>query len=122
MSLQKKIILSFLVSAFIIALLSAFLYINFVEIKKETTFLELTDSIRSKSLQLRRHEKNFFLYAPAKAGDESKAIYQYLHELDDILSSMKTTKIDRTASLDNLIQGIPPAVRQFGETGQDCFD
>lgn len=111
MSLQKKIILSFLVSAFIIALLSAFLYINFVEIKKETIFLELTDTIRSKSLQLRRHEKNFFLYAPAKAGDESKAIYQYLNELDEILVSMKSTKIDRTASLNNLLQEYH---RQFG--------
>lgn len=104
MSLQKKIILSFFVSAFIIVLLTAFLDINFVEIKKETTFLELTDTIRSKSLQLRRHEKNFFLYAPAKAKDEAKAIYQYLNELDEILSSMKPTKIDRTASLNNLIQ------------------
>jgi two-component system, NtrC family, sensor kinase len=111
MSLQKKIILSFLVSAFIIALLSAFLYINFVEIKKETAFLESTDTIRSKSLQLRRHEKNFFLYAPAKAGDESKAIYQYLKELDEILGSLKVTKIDRTASLDNLIKEYR---RQFG--------
>jgi signal transduction histidine kinase len=111
MSLQKKIILSFLVSAFIIALLAEFLYLNFVEIKKETTFLELTDSIRSKSLQLRRHEKNFFLYAPAKAETESKAIYQYLDELDKILVSMKTTKIDRTASLDNLLLEYR---RQFG--------
>ncbi|MBP1746091.1 MAG: integral rane sensor signal transduction histidine kinase [Deltaproteobacteria bacterium] len=104
MSLQKKIILSFLVSAFIIALLSAFLYINFIEIKKEIVFLELTDTIRSKSLQLRRHEKNYFLYAPAKAEDESNAIYQYLTELDEILNNMKPSKIDRTASLKNLVQ------------------
>jgi hypothetical protein len=62
MSLKKKIVLSFLLSAFIIALLSAFLYLNFVEIKKETVFLELADTIRSRSLQLRRHEKNFLLY------------------------------------------------------------
>ena len=111
MSLQKKIILGFLVSAFIIALLSAFLYLNFVEIKEETTFLEFTDSVRSKSLQLRRHEKNYFLYAPAKAGDESKAIYQYLDELDVILRSMKSTKTDRTGSLDSLMQEYR---RQFG--------
>ena len=61
MSLKKKIILSFLTSAFIIAVLAAFEYINFIQIKKEIVFLEATDTIRSKSLQLRRHEKNFFL-------------------------------------------------------------
>lgn len=103
MSLKKKIILSFLVSAFIITLLSVFLYLNFVEIKKETAFLELTDTIRSKSLQLRRHEKNYFLYAPAKAEEESKAIYAYLRELDDILNNMAPSSMDRTASLKRLV-------------------
>jgi len=105
MSLKKKIILSFLVSAFIIAFLSVFLYLNFIEIKKETVFLELTDTIRSKSLQLRRHEKNFFLYAPAEAHDEEKAIYAYLNELDEILAGMKSEMGNRTASLKMLIQG-----------------
>jgi len=104
MSLKKKIILSFLVSAFIIAFLSVFLYLNFIEIKKETQFLELTDTIRSKSLQLRRHEKNFFLYAPAEANDEEKAIYAYLDELDGILGGMERETGDRTASLKILIQ------------------
>lgn len=103
MSLKKKIILSFIVSGFIITLLSVFLYLNFIEIKKETAFLELTDTIRSKSLQLRRHEKNYFLYAPAKAEEESKAIYAYLGELDDILKSMNPSSMDRTASLKTLV-------------------
>ena len=105
MSLKTKIILSFLVSAFIIAFLSVFLYLNFIEIKNETIFLELTDTIRSKSLQLRRHEKNFFLYAPAEANDEEKAIYAYLDELDGILGGMKNETGDRTASLSMLIRG-----------------
>ena len=104
MSLKKKIVLGFFVSAFIIALLSAFLYLNFVEIKKETVFLEMTDTIRSKSLQLRRHEKNYFLYAPEHASEESTAIYGYLKELDDILNSTKTPAMDRTASLRGLVQ------------------
>lgn len=100
MTLQKKIILSFMISSVLIALLSGFLYLNFVEIKKETAFLELADTIRSKSLQLRRHEKNYFLYAPEKASEESAAIYQYLGELDDILNKgMGPARIERTASL-----------------------
>jgi signal transduction histidine kinase len=104
MSLKKKIVLGFFVSAFIIALLSAFLYLNFVEIKKETVFLEITDTLRSKSLQLRRHEKNYFLYAPQHASDESKAIYGYLKEMEDILISAETPAMDRPSSLTGLIQ------------------
>ena len=80
MSLKKKIILSFLTSAFIIAVLAVFEYINFVQIKKEIIFLETTDTIRSKSLQLRRHEKNFFL-----TGDlnEVKSVRDYLKQLEE---------------------------------------
>lgn len=104
MSLKKKIVLSFLVSSFIIALLAAFLYVNFIEIKKETSFLELTDTIRSKSLQLRRHEKNYFLYAPEKAADESMSIYQYLSELDTILKNVHPSNVSRTMTLKPLLE------------------
>ncbi|MBI5100928.1 MAG: HAMP domain-containing protein [Nitrospirae bacterium] len=103
MSLKKKIILGFLVSSFLIAILSVFLYLNFIEITKETVFLELTDTIRSKTLQLRRHEKNYFLYAPEKADEESKAIYQYLSELDAILKAMTPDGVARTSSLRGLL-------------------
>ena len=82
MSLQKKIILSFFISAFIIAILAAFEYVNFIEIKKEILNLEITDTIRSKSLQLRRHEKNFFLNGDLKELDRA---YNYVRELKDIL-------------------------------------
>lgn len=86
MSLKKKIILSFFISAFLIALLAAFEYLNIVAIRKEIRFLELTDTVRSKSLQLRRHEKNFFLYSPLKAEEESEAVHRYLDELDAVLA------------------------------------
>jgi signal transduction histidine kinase len=87
MSLKKKIALSFLISSFLIAILAVFEYVNFYEIKQEIRFLELTDTVRSKSLQLRRHEKNYFLYSPAKAEEESRAIHAYLDELDAILAA-----------------------------------
>lgn len=86
MSLKKKIFLSFFISASIIALLAAFDYVNFHAIKREIRFLELTDTVRSKSLQLRRHEKNFFLYSPLKAEEESSAVHRYLNELDILLA------------------------------------
>jgi signal transduction histidine kinase len=83
MSLKKKILFSFLVSIFVIFLLVTFEFINFIEIKKEILKLELTDTIRSKSLQLRRHEKNFFLYPKTKG--ESVAVHTYLRDLNGIL-------------------------------------
>jgi hypothetical protein len=86
MSLKKKIILSFSVSASLIALLAVFVYANFVSIRNEIRFLELTDTIRSKSLQLRRHEKNFFLYGRSKAQQESNEIHRYLDELAGLVS------------------------------------
>ena len=90
--------LSFLLSAFIIALLSAFLYLNFVEIKNETVFLELADTIRSKSLQLRRHEKNFLLYVSNQQG-EAGAIRETLAELDKIVAGIPA---DRSAPVSEL--------------------
>ena len=98
MSLKKKIVLSFLLSAFIIALLSAFLYLNFVEIKNETVFLELADTIRSKSLQLRRHEKNFLLYV-SNQQSEAGAIRETLAELDKIVAGIPA---DRSAPVSEL--------------------
>lgn len=86
MSLKKKIAFGFFISAFIIALLAAFEYVNFVEIRKEIRTLETADSIRSKSLQLRRHEKNFFLYGYEKETEEAAAIRKYLDDLDAMLS------------------------------------
>lgn len=87
MSLKKKIALSFIISAALVAVLAGFEYFNFRIIKKEIRFLELTDTVRSKSLQLRRHEKNYFLFSPAKAREESAAIHLYLDQLDQLLAS-----------------------------------
>jgi signal transduction histidine kinase len=83
-SLKKKIVLTFFMSAFLVGILAAFEYANFVAIRREIRFLELTDSIRSRSLQLRRHEKNFFLYGPDSSAQEAREIRRYLDELDAI--------------------------------------
>lgn len=97
MLLKKKIALSFFVTAFIIAILVAFEYINFINIKKEIMYLEVTDTIRSKSLQLRRHEKNFFLRNDV---DELKNVIVYMKELKDILKESRP--FDDTGALAGL--------------------
>ncbi|HEY6011517.1 MAG TPA: hypothetical protein VIX18_08610, partial [Nitrospirota bacterium] len=86
MSLKKKIAISFLISSAIIAVLAAFEYLSFTEIKKEIRYLEVTDTISRKSLQLRRHEKNFFLYSPQKMDEEEAAVRSYLTELKALLA------------------------------------
>lgn len=104
MSLKKKIILSFIISALLVALLVAFEYVNYVQIRSEIRFLELTDTVRSKSLQLRRHEKNFFLYSPVKFIEESLEVHRYLDELDDVLNqSRHVSKPEVLRSLQNLV-------------------
>lgn len=82
MSLKKKIILSFAFSAIIIAILAGLEYANYIKIRKEIRYLEITDTIRSKSLELRRHEKNFLLRADI---GQIRVVYDYISELQQIL-------------------------------------
>src|SRR5512142_1684645 len=97
MSLKKKITISFLVSVSIIALLAAFEYVSFHEIKKEIRLLEFTDTVGSKALQIRRHEKNFFLNY-SKAKEEADAVHQYLSEINSII--INGSLADRSLLLD----------------------
>lgn len=103
MSIKKKIALSFLISSGIIAALVAFQYVNYLEMKEEIRYLEFTDTLRSKSLQLRRHEKNFFLFSPAKAAEESLEVHRYLDELDAIVRDSLPGERAETASVSALI-------------------
>lgn len=97
MSLKKKITISFLVSVSIIALLAVFEYVSFHEIKKEIRLLEFTDTVGSKALQIRRHEKNFFLNY-SKAKEEADAVHQYLNEINSII--VNGSLADRSLLLD----------------------
>lgn len=83
MSLQKKIIVSFLISSALMAFLAGTFFLSFIEIRREIRYLELSDTLRSKTLQLRRHEKNFFLYGE---NAESEKVHTYLKDLKLILS------------------------------------
>lgn len=112
MSLRKKIALGFIISASVIALLAIFEFVNFVEIKKEVRSLELADTLRNKSLQLRRHEKNFFLYGTPKAEEESAAIHRYLGELEVLLDA--SLPQDKTGNLSILKLRIREYGRRFG--------
>lgn len=102
MSLRKKIIFGFLISASIITILAAFEYVNFIQVQNEMGFLEVSDTIRSKSLQLRRHEKNFFLF-PDKAAEESAATRDYIDQLDEITADIDSGDPGKMAALRSLV-------------------
>ncbi len=112
MSLKKKIALSFFISAFIIAILAAFEYINFVEIRKEIRYLEITDTLSRKALQLRRHEKNYFIYGPRKAAPEAVLVHDYLGQLREILA--QNPRIDEADQF-KLRASIAAYEQRFGE-------
>ena len=104
MSLKKKIALGFFISAFIIAILAAFEYVNFIEIKQQIRYLEITDTISRKSLQLRRHEKNYFLYSPQQGEEESSAVHQYIEQLRELLDSPDMERVDTRSFRDSLAE------------------
>ncbi|MHB8880620.1 MAG: sensor histidine kinase [Thermodesulfovibrionales bacterium] len=99
MSLQKKIILSFLISSALIGALALAGAVSFIEIRKEIRYLELSDTLRSKTLQLRRHEKNFLLYREAK---ELESVYAYIKDLRLLIQqSSRTLSTDKLRKLHN---------------------
>uniref|UniRef100_A0A7C4EM55 histidine kinase n=1 Tax=Thermodesulfovibrio aggregans TaxID=86166 RepID=A0A7C4EM55_9BACT len=87
MSIRKKITFNFLLSVSIIIALAVFEYLNFLEIRNEIKNLEVVDTLRSKSLQLRRHEENFFLLSPSESGHELNEIHRYMDEITSIIST-----------------------------------
>ncbi len=92
----------------IIAVLAISAYINFVGIRKEIRYLELSDTVRSKSLLLRRHEKNFLLYGDSK---ESDNVRLYLLDLKTTLA--QTGPAYRTGSVVKLQTKIEEYSQRF---------
>ncbi len=86
MSIKKKIILSFFISFSIIATLATAAYLDFHEARNEFKYLELAEGIRGKTLQLRRHEKNFFLYGDSK---EIDLIHRYIREINSLVEDAR---------------------------------
>jgi signal transduction histidine kinase len=86
MSIKKKIILIFSASFAIIAIFGLSAIYDFFEARRDFAFLKISDSIRSKTLQIRRHEKNFFLYGNFS---EVEKIKRYFLEIDDLIKKGK---------------------------------
>jgi signal transduction histidine kinase len=117
MSLQKKIILGFLISSGLIAVLAIYSYVNFIEIRKEIRNLELSDTLRSKTLQLRRHEKNFFLYRDVI---EIQNVHAYISEIRTIL--LNSRGIAATAQIEKLQGRIEEYSQRFNRIETLAWD
>lgn len=87
MSLVTRITRTFAVSALIVVLFLTFQILNFLDLKREIRSFQVADIIIIKSLQLRRYEKNFFLYWHVRAEEESEGVRESLRELDTVLDN-----------------------------------
>ncbi|GAB5046177.1 ATP-binding protein [Thermodesulfovibrio sp. TK110] len=112
-SIKKKILIGLGISASIVVILSIFEFLNFSRIIHEIQQLELSDVIKSKSLQIRRHEKNFFLSDYKEADKEIEILKNYLDELDDIVN--KNIPFDNSGYLHNLKNLINHYKQKFNE-------
>ena len=113
MSLQKKIILSFLISSALIAVFAIAGSVSFVEIRKEIRYLELSDSLRSKTLQLRRHEKNFLIYHEKK---ELDSVYDYIGQIRAIIRDNRNTRnADKLQALNSKVEEYAATFNGIGQ-------
>ncbi|NOX20243.1 MAG: HAMP domain-containing protein [Nitrospirae bacterium] len=111
MSIKKKIILIFSASFAIVAVFGLTAIYDFFEARRDFDFLKITDSIRSKTLQIRRHEKNFFLY-----GDftEVEKIRRYFTEVDRLIKEGEEIN-KKNKDLQRLALKIREYKRRFNE-------
>ncbi len=110
MSLKKKIALGFIFRVCITAAIVFFGYLNYSDVRGEIRYLELSDTIRSKTLQLRRHEKNYLLYRDPK---EIETVYLYLKEINDIFP-----ETDSTGKSEKLME-LKTLTGEYGRTFND---
>ncbi|MBF0538154.1 MAG: GHKL domain-containing protein [Nitrospirae bacterium] len=85
MILKNKLLVSYLITGVLIVILAAYEYVSFIDIRKEIQYLEMTDTVRSKCLQLRRHEKNFFIYGASEM--DTREFNRHLNDLRIILAN-----------------------------------
>ncbi|MGO9614326.1 MAG: hypothetical protein ACLPX5_15020 [Dissulfurispiraceae bacterium] len=85
MLLKMNIAAWFISSAIKMAPLSAFMYVRSFNVKQELEDFANSEKIRGESLQLKRHEKNYFL-DPRTRKAEANIVHKYLNEPDTILN------------------------------------
>jgi two-component system NtrC family sensor kinase len=86
LKLSHKIIITILMSISFVALVGFFAYRNLVQIDERLRFVEIADDLGNNILELRRSEKNFFLYHDEQSLLE---IQERLGEIDQLINNMQ---------------------------------
>ena len=86
MTIKKRIFLLFSLSLGLILLLISVNIYFFNTLRTEVYFLEFTDTLRTKALQLRRYEKNIFLRFDPTLEKNYKNVLRYMQEMENLLN------------------------------------
>lgn len=91
-------------TAFLVIAMCGLIFANFFSMKKEIAFLEVANTIRSKCFDLRRHEKNYFLYETVATQKESELLFKIFNELRNIIKNTpEFSKTEKLSDLDKLL-------------------
>jgi two-component system, NtrC family, sensor kinase len=85
MTIRQRIIVSVVIQAIMICVLALFVYFSFKDVLTKLRSIERIDDINIALLEMRKAEKNYFLYNDINALKESAKLGE--EEYDDILSS-----------------------------------
>ncbi len=91
LNIRQKIILGIILFSFCFGLIAALSYSNIIKVEKKIRLVEKADDFSNVILEIRRLEKNYFLYGTTNGVDESTTyIRQGLELLDSLASSLGT--------------------------------
>lgn len=85
LKISHKIIITILMSISFVALVGFFAYRNLVQIRERLRFVEIADDLGNAILEIRRSEKNFFLYHDRQSLLD---IYDRLQDIDSLVDKM----------------------------------
>ena len=86
LKISHKIFITILMSISFVALVGFFAYRNLVQIRERLRFVEIADDLGNTILEVRRSEKNFFLYHDRESLLE---INDYLQDIESVVTKMR---------------------------------
>jgi two-component system NtrC family sensor kinase len=86
LKISHKIIITILMSISFVALVGFFAYRNLVQVRERLRFVEIADDLGNTILEIRRSEKNFFLYHDRQSLLE---INDYLQDIGTMVEKMR---------------------------------
>ncbi len=93
LNIRQKIVVGMALAAIAISTVAASSYYFLMQMKKKVEFIEILDDLQNTILEIRRYEKNFFLYkSPSSLEQTSYYVEQSLDLIDTIFPKVKSLK------------------------------